>query len=110
MKASLTVLALMMILTTSMAVFPTASHAVPIISTAHLTGPAENPSNTSPGIGNAIVSFDAAAHLLGVNVTFSNLTAGTIAAHIHCCINPPGNAIVATAVPTFPGFPLGVTA
>jgi hypothetical protein len=42
-------------------------------------------------------------------VLFSGLEAGTTASHIHCCIPPGGNAGVATAVPTFPGFPLGVT-
>ena len=31
------------------------------------------------------------------------------AAHIHCCISAPGNAGVATTVPTFTGFPGGVT-
>ena len=35
---------------------------------------------------------------------------GTTASHIHCCVAPPGNAGVATTTPTFPGFPLGVTA
>src|SRR5262245_5766390 len=29
--------------------------------------------------------------------------------HIHCCTAPPGTAIVATVMPAFPGFPLGVT-
>ena len=45
-----------------------------------------------------------------VNVSFSGLTSGTTASHIHCCVAPPGNAGVATTTPTFPGFPLGVTA
>ena len=45
-----------------------------------------------------------------VNVVFSDLTAGTTASHIHCCAVPPTNAGVATTVPTFPGFPTGVTA
>jgi hypothetical protein len=35
---------------------------------------------------------------------------GTTASHIHCCTPSPfsGTAGVATATPTFPGFPLGV--
>jgi hypothetical protein len=41
---------------------------------------------------------------------FSGLTTGTTASHVHCCVIPPGNVGVATTVPTFPGFPLGVTA
>ena len=46
-----------------------------------------------------------------VDVTFSGLTSGTTASHIHCCVasTPAGNFIVATTTPTFPGFPLGVT-
>ena len=44
-----------------------------------------------------------------INVTFSSLTTGTTASHIHCCVTPPGNAGVATTTPTFPGFPFGVT-
>ena len=38
---------------------------------------------------------------------------GTTASHIHCCLASPFlpgvNVGVATTVPTFPGFPLGVT-
>ena len=46
-------------------------------------------------------------------MTFSGLTSGTIMAHIHCCLPSPFatgvNVGVATTVPAFPGFPLGVT-
>jgi hypothetical protein len=46
-----------------------------------------------------------------VSDTFSGLTSGTTASHIHCCTVVPGvsTAGVATQVPTFSGFPLGVT-
>src|SRR3954468_5519885 len=46
-----------------------------------------------------------------VIVDFSGLTAGRTASHIHCCTAVPGTgtALVATTVPTFPGFPLDVT-
>ncbi len=44
-----------------------------------------------------------------VHVEFSGLTSGTTASHIHSPAVAPGNAGVATAVPTFPDFPLGVT-
>jgi CHRD domain len=43
----------------------------------------------------------------------AGLPSGTTASHIHCCLASPFltgvNVMVATAVPTFPGFPLGVT-
>jgi hypothetical protein len=47
--------------------------------------------------------------MLSVDVVFSGLESGSAAAHIHCCVLPDGNAGVATTVPTFSGFPLGVT-
>jgi hypothetical protein len=56
------------------------------------------------------VSFDPEAHILEVFATFEGLTGATTASHIHCCTTPGTNAGVATAVPTFPGFPIGVMA
>jgi hypothetical protein len=49
--------------------------------------------------------------LLRVQFTFSGLLSGTTMAHIHCCTPDPfsGVAGVASPVPNFPGFPLGVT-
>jgi hypothetical protein len=46
-----------------------------------------------------------------VDVTFSGLTTGTTASHIHSPTPTPGTgtAGVATTTPTFAGFPLGVT-
>jgi hypothetical protein len=86
-----------------------AAQAIPVTFTAHLTGPNENPVNNSPGIGDATAIFDTAAHTLFVSATFSGLTGTTMAAHIHCCIAPPGATGVATQTPTFSLFPLGVT-
>ena len=88
-----------------------AAQATPIFFTAHLTGPSESPVNASPGIGDALIQFDTAAHTLSVNVTFSGLTGTTTASHIHCCTTIPGvsTAIVATEVPFFNSFPIGVT-
>ena len=57
----------------------------------------------------AYVTFDVVAHTLDVEATFSGLTAGVTAAHIHCCAAQPANVGVATTTPTFPGFPSGVT-
>jgi len=87
-----------------------AIQAIPITFVADLAGPNENPPNASPGTGFAIVTFDDVAHLLSVHVSFSDLLGNTTASHIHCCVASPGNVGVATALPTFPGFPLGVTA
>jgi hypothetical protein len=49
------------------------------------------------------------AQTLQVNATFSGLTSPDMAAHIHCCAPLGTNAGVATTVPAFVGFPLGVT-
>jgi hypothetical protein len=85
------------------------AQAEPIWFGAFLTGAAENPANSSPGFGLAAVGYDSSDHSLTVPSTFAGLLAGVTAAHIHCCVDPPQNTGVATAVPTFPGFPSGVT-
>lgn len=77
--------------------------------TATLAGANENPSVASPGTGTATVTIDTVAHTLRVVSSFSGLTANTTASHIHCCVAPPANAGVATTLPSFVGFPLGVT-
>lgn len=85
--------------------------ASPITYTAIMNGPNESPANGSPGTGFAVVVYDPIAHTLDVDVSFANLTVGSTASHIHCCTTVPdmGTAGVATQVPTFTGFPLGVT-
>jgi hypothetical protein len=89
----------------------TSVQAAPIFFRADLSGAAEVPPNSSPGTGTATVIIDPTAHTLQVIVSFSGLIGTTTASHIHCCTATPltGTAMVATAVPTFPGFPLGVT-
>ena len=79
---------------------------------ATLTGPNESPPNASPGTGTATVTIDTIANTMTVFVTFSGLSGTTTASHIHAPTATPftGTAGVATTVPTFPGFPLGVTA
>jgi len=77
--------------------------------TASLSGANENPATPSLGTGSTTVTLDTTTHQLQVIVSFSGLTSGTTASHIHCCIAPNGNAGVATTTPTFTGFPLGVT-
>jgi hypothetical protein len=88
-----------------------AANAVPLEFAATLNGPSESPANASPGTGFAEVDFDITANTMRVRVDFTGLTSATTASHIHCCTTTPftGTAIVATTVPTFPGFPLGVT-
>ncbi|HEX5886656.1 MAG TPA: CHRD domain-containing protein [Pyrinomonadaceae bacterium] len=80
-----------------------------IVFTATLTGSQEVPPNASPGIGSALVTLDTVANTLTVNVAFAGLVSPTTIAHIHCCAPPGGIAIPATTVPSFPGFPTGVT-
>jgi len=91
---------------------PSPVRAAPVDFTAQLSGPAESPANASPGVGAAQVELDTAAHTLHVHATFSGLQGTTSASHIHACTPAPltGTAGVATQVPTFVGFPLGVTA
>ena len=86
-----------------------AAYAIPITFVANLTGGNEVPLVASPGTGFAAVVLDPTAQTLQVNATFSGLTSNTSAAHIHCCAPLGTNAGVATTVPAFPGFPLGVT-
>jgi hypothetical protein len=83
--------------------------ATPITFVANLSGANErpNPVNT-PGIGLATVILDPTAQTLQVSATFGGLTSNDTAAHIHCCAPLGTNAGVATTVPAFPGFPLGV--
>lgn len=88
---------------------PLAAAAV-ITLNAWLSGGAENPPNASPGTGLATVIYDSDAHTLAVSAAFAGLLGTTTAAHIHCCVDAPGNVGVATQVPSFVGFPLGVMA
>lgn len=78
---------------------------------AALSGAAELPPTPSLGTGSATVTFDTILNTMEVAISFSGLGSGTAASHIHCCTTSPGtgSAGVATAVPTFPNFPLGVT-
>ncbi|MES3012542.1 MAG: CHRD domain-containing protein [Pseudomonadota bacterium] len=76
-----------------------------------LSGAAEIPVNASPGTGSATFTVDLDLLTMRVQVTFANLIGTTTASHIHCCTTTPGSANVgvATVLPTFTGFPLGVT-
>jgi hypothetical protein len=85
-----------------------------------LSGPSENPPNSSPGTGNATVRYDDVAHTLDLQISFSGLTSPTTVSHFHAVTATSGrgdeqdaalveNVGVATSVPTLPGFPAGVT-
>ena len=75
---------------------------------ADLRGASENPPVASPGSGSALVLFDSAFQTMSVRTTFSGLTTPTVDAHIHCCVPPTSNAVVAVGF-TPAGFPLGQT-
>jgi hypothetical protein len=79
---------------------------------ATLSGPNEDPKNSSPATGWTTVLVDDQTNLMTVNASFSGLLGPTTASHIHCCTAVPfeGRAGVATSLPTFPAFPLGVMA
>jgi hypothetical protein len=87
------------------------SDAAPVSYFANLNGLSESPPNASPGTGFAEVDFDSVAQTMHVHITFSGLTAGTTASHIHAATTLPGTgtAGVATTTPFFAGFPIGVT-
>ncbi len=87
------------------------SYAAPVYFVGSLSGPAESPPNASPGTGTTVVTYDPVTQFLTLSASFSGLQGTTTAAHIHCCTATPNTlaAGVATQVPTFVGFPLGVT-
>jgi hypothetical protein len=90
----------------------TAANATTITYTAVLNGASESAPNDSLGTGLATAYFDDVANTLSLNVTFSGLSDGTTASHIHCCtaLADAGTAGVATRVPNFLGFPTDVLA
>ena len=92
-------------------VFASWLNAAVIDYTATLSSAGEGPTVISSGTGFAEVVINTVAQTMNVSVTFSGLTSGTTASHIHATTSSPftGNAGVATSVPYFPGFPLNVT-
>jgi hypothetical protein len=89
-----------------------AARAIPMPFGAILSGANETPPNNSPGAGSVTVVLDPTAETIQILASFFGLTTPDVAAHIHCCQTTPGNPPtvgVATTMPTFAGFPLGVT-
>jgi hypothetical protein len=87
------------------------SHAAPLTYIAYMDGPSEAPPNNSPAIGSAQVDIDTEAHIMRIRANFTGLLGNTTAAHVHGPTGAAGTgtASAATQVPTFTGFPLGVT-
>jgi hypothetical protein len=89
-----------------------ASHADVFTLTGNLTEALETPSPTgSPGTGQATVVLNTGLQTMMVSETFSGLLSPTTASHIHCCLPGPfqnATEMVATQVPSFTNFPLGV--
>src|SRR6202022_4208937 len=104
-KSTVTALAI----ATALMLLVPAAYAVPVTFVGNLAGANEVPPVTSLGTGLATVVLDPTAQTIQINATFSGLTSNDTAAHIHCCAPLGTNAGVATTVPAFPGFPLGVT-
>jgi len=79
---------------------------------ANMDGPSEFPPQASPGTGFAQVDYDNVARTMRIRANFTGLIGNTTQAHIHSPIpDPPANPLagVATQLPSFTGFPLGVT-
>ncbi len=89
-----------------------AAQAHEVVYNVTLGGASEAPPNNSPATGTATVTFDLDLATMRLQTSFSGLTGTTTAAHIHCCTALPGEgtAGVATQLPSFIGFPLGVDA
>jgi hypothetical protein len=91
-----------------------------LLSPANEVPPTNVPPISSTGTGFVTLQLDTVTQMLTGHIAFSGLVpttpggapSGTTAAHIHCCLASPfltgANVGVATLVPAFPGFPLGV--
>lgn len=77
---------------------------------ASLLGSSEVPANASPATGSVLITIDFDLVTMRVETNFSGLLGNVTAAHIHCCTDPGTNVGAATQVPSFIGFPLGITA
>lgn len=82
-----------------------------IVYTTTLNGLIEAPPNASPGTGEATLTYDPIARTFTLSTTFRDLIGTVTVAHIHAAtVNPfEGTAGVASPVPTYPGFPAGVS-
>jgi outer membrane autotransporter protein len=74
-----------------------------------LLGSNEIPAANTPATGLGIITLNRNTHEMRVNANFTGLIGNTTQSHIHCCVVQPANAGVATTLPSFVGFPIGVT-
>lgn len=96
----------------SLMLFTPTAYATPLTFVADLSGANVIPPTGSPGSGHVTVVLDPIVETLQVDATFSGLLGTDTAAHIHCCLLTPFASTTtgpATPLPSFPGFPLGVT-
>ena len=79
---------------------------------AYLNGANEAPPNASPGTGFSKLFLDTDAHTMRITVWFEDLIGTTTASHVHAptAVAETGTIGVATELPSFTGFPLGVSA
>ena len=77
-----------------------------------LSGANESPVQITPGTGHVLVTLDLDLNEMRIQASFSDLRGTVTQAHIHCCTTIPFTATVgvATTLPFFEGFPVGVTA
>jgi len=96
---------------TAAAILACAGSARAVTYVATLDGPSESPPSGSLGTGSANVFINEDTDIMAVTVNFTGLTGTTTASHIHCCtaVANTGLAGVATEVPFFDSFPIGVT-
>ncbi len=89
---------------------PSLSKAHVVTYNVNLNGVVESPPNASTGLGSGTVVFDEDLVTMTINLEFSGLLGSVTAAHIHAATPNPfaGTAGVATQLPSFVGFPLGV--
>jgi len=79
--------------------------------TATLSGANESPPNASIGSGSVTLTMDLDLFTMHLLVNFSDLQGTVTAAHVHAGTATPftGTALIATQLPTLPGFPLNGT-
>jgi CHRD domain/PEP-CTERM motif len=65
--------------------------------------------NNSAGTGTSMITLDMDLVTMRVQTTFSGLTGTVSASHLHIGNGPGTNGGVASQLPTFAGFPSGVT-